>query len=190
MNKRDLISSIADKSGLSKSEAGKAVDAVFDSISGALAKGDEIRLVGFGTFSVPKRRVPSKFRPANIAPLSEVELMTSASFSPGPGRKFQKGPAQGPSVEYWPAGKSVPSSVLTQRTSDQLAHFVEDTRQTPLDQIRTKLVTQIAGYSLMQSSAIEVTDAITRKTSKILASMDAPSKHSAYVRSRLIGTIE
>ena len=47
MNKQDLISNVADHSGLSKSDAGKAVDAVFDSISSALSGGGEVRLVGF-----------------------------------------------------------------------------------------------------------------------------------------------
>jgi len=50
MNKNDLISAVADASGLSKGDATKAVEAVFDSVTGALAKGDEVRLVGFGTF--------------------------------------------------------------------------------------------------------------------------------------------
>lgn len=55
MNKNDLIASVADAGGLSKADATRAVDSVFSSIAGALAKGDEVRLVGFGTFSVAKR---------------------------------------------------------------------------------------------------------------------------------------
>lgn len=55
MNKNELISRVADQAGLSKADASKAVDAVFDSITGSLKKGDEVRLVGFGTFSVAKR---------------------------------------------------------------------------------------------------------------------------------------
>ena len=55
MNKNDLISAVADSSGLTRSDATKAVESVFDAISGALKKGDEVRLVGFGTFSVRKR---------------------------------------------------------------------------------------------------------------------------------------
>lgn len=55
MNKNELISSVADKSGLSKMDAGRAIDAVFMSIEGALTSGDEVRIVGFGTFSVAQR---------------------------------------------------------------------------------------------------------------------------------------
>ena len=56
MNKNDLVASVANDSGLSKADAAKAVDSVFDTISGALASGSDIRLVGFGTFSVAQRR--------------------------------------------------------------------------------------------------------------------------------------
>ena len=55
MNKNDLIASVADSSGLTKADAGRAVDAVFASIEGALKGGDEVRIVGFGTFSVAHR---------------------------------------------------------------------------------------------------------------------------------------
>ena len=55
MNKNDLIASVADGSGLSKADAGRAVDAVFASIADALKGGDEVRIVGFGSFSVASR---------------------------------------------------------------------------------------------------------------------------------------
>ena len=55
MNKNDLISSVADSSGLSKADAGRAVDAVFESIASALKGGGDVRIVGFGTFSVAHR---------------------------------------------------------------------------------------------------------------------------------------
>ena len=56
MNKNDLVASVVDDSGLSKADAAKAVDSVFDTISKALSGGSDIRLVGFGTFSVAQRR--------------------------------------------------------------------------------------------------------------------------------------
>ena len=56
MNKQELIGTVADTSGLGKGDASKAVEAVFDAISTALKKGDEVRLVGFGTFSVSRRK--------------------------------------------------------------------------------------------------------------------------------------
>ena len=55
MNKNDLIASVADSSELTKADAGRAVDAVFASIEGALKGGAEVRIVGFGTFSVAHR---------------------------------------------------------------------------------------------------------------------------------------
>ena len=55
MNKNDLIAAVADSSGLTKADAGRAVDAVFSSIEGSLKSGGEVRIVGFGTFSVAHR---------------------------------------------------------------------------------------------------------------------------------------
>lgn len=56
MNKNDLVSMVADKAGLSKSDSANAVDGIFDAISDALGGGEEVRLVGFGTFTVSQRR--------------------------------------------------------------------------------------------------------------------------------------
>jgi len=55
VNKNDLVAHVAEVADLSKADAGKAVDAVFDSIIDALKKGDDVRLVGFGTFAVAER---------------------------------------------------------------------------------------------------------------------------------------
>ena len=55
MNKSDLIDAIAESAGLSKADAGRALDATVNSITGALKKGQSVSLVGFGTFSVRKR---------------------------------------------------------------------------------------------------------------------------------------
>jgi DNA-binding protein HU-beta len=63
MNKQDLIASVADSSGLSKNDAGKAVEGVFEAITGALKSGGEVRLVGFGTFSVSKRKASTGRNP-------------------------------------------------------------------------------------------------------------------------------
>ena len=56
MNKNDLVAAVASNSGLSKADAGKAVDGVFNSLTGALRQGDNVRLAGFGTFSVVDRK--------------------------------------------------------------------------------------------------------------------------------------
>jgi len=54
-NKNDLVTAVATSTGLTKSDAAKAVDAVFESITASLKGGDEVRLVGFGTFAVTAR---------------------------------------------------------------------------------------------------------------------------------------
>jgi DNA-binding protein HU-beta len=63
MNKNDLIGEVASAAGLSKADATKAVDAVFDNIAGALGNGGEVRLVGFGTFSVSHRKATTGRNP-------------------------------------------------------------------------------------------------------------------------------
>ena len=55
MNKNDLVSAVADAAGLTKADAGRAVDGVFDIITSALKAGGDVRIVGFGTFSVAQR---------------------------------------------------------------------------------------------------------------------------------------
>ncbi len=71
MNKQDLVAHVADAAGLSKADATKAVDSVIDGITDSLKRGNEVRLVGFGTFAVAKRaaskgRNPRTGEPINI----------------------------------------------------------------------------------------------------------------------------
>lgn len=56
MNKNELIAAVADKTSLSKNDATTAVEGVFDVITAALKEGDEVRVVGFGTFVVTQRK--------------------------------------------------------------------------------------------------------------------------------------
>jgi len=55
MNKSELIAAVADKAGLSRSQASAAVEATIESIVTTLKSGDDVRLVGFGTFQVVQR---------------------------------------------------------------------------------------------------------------------------------------
>ena len=55
MTKEDFVALVADKGGLSKVEAGRAVDAFCDSVSDALGRGEQVRLPGFGNFEVQQR---------------------------------------------------------------------------------------------------------------------------------------
>ena len=82
MNKNDLISSVAESSGLTKADAGRAVDGVFDSIASALSSGDDVRIVGFGSFSVANRAASTGRNPR-----TGEEIQIPASKQP----KFKAG---------------------------------------------------------------------------------------------------
>ncbi len=69
MNKNELITEVAERAGLTKAAAGQAVDSVFEVISSTLAKGDEVRLVGFGTFLTAKRKATEGRNPRTGEPL-------------------------------------------------------------------------------------------------------------------------
>lgn len=69
MNKTELVAAVAEKAALSKKDADAAVTAVLDSIKGALADGDKVALVGFGTFSVKERAARTGINPLTKAPM-------------------------------------------------------------------------------------------------------------------------
>jgi DNA-binding protein HU-beta len=82
MNKNELIAAVADKTGLAKGDATSAVEAIFDAITGALKDGDEVRVVGFGTFVVSQRKAGKGRNPQ-----TGEEIDIPASKSP----KFRAG---------------------------------------------------------------------------------------------------
>ncbi len=86
MNKQELIATVADMSGLAKSDAIKAVESVFEAISGSLKKGDEVRLVGFGTFSISKRKASTGRNPRTGEPMT-IKASTQPKFKAGKGLK-------------------------------------------------------------------------------------------------------
>ncbi|WP_119678489.1 HU family DNA-binding protein [Indioceanicola profundi] len=86
MNKNDLVASVAETAGLTKGDAGKAVDAVFDAIAGALKKGDEVRLVGFGTFAVAERAASEGRNPRTGEKIS-IPASKQPKFKAGKGLK-------------------------------------------------------------------------------------------------------
>ena len=67
MNKADLISAIAEKSGLTKSDSKKALDAFIDSVSEELKKGGKVSLVGFGTYTVTEKSARKGINPRTKA---------------------------------------------------------------------------------------------------------------------------
>lgn len=86
MNKNDLVASVAANSGLSKADSTKAVDAVFDSITSSLKGGNEVRLVGFGTFTVTQRRA-SEGRNPRTGEKIQIPASNQPKFRAGKGLK-------------------------------------------------------------------------------------------------------
>ncbi|GAB3116635.1 HU family DNA-binding protein [Novispirillum itersonii] len=82
MNKSDLVDAVAAESGLTKADAAKAVDALFNAVTDALKKGDEVRLVGFGTFAVSERAARTGKNPRTGEPL-EIAASKQPKFKPG-----------------------------------------------------------------------------------------------------------
>lgn len=82
MNKVELIAAVAEKAGLSKKDAEKAVAAVVSSIEGALANGDKVQLIGFGTFEVRERAERQGINPRTREPIT-IAASKSIVFKPG-----------------------------------------------------------------------------------------------------------
>ena len=82
MNKQDLISSVAESADISKQKAASAVDAVLESIKGSLSQGGDVRLVGFGTFSVSQRAATTGRNPRTGEPIN-IPASKQAKFKPG-----------------------------------------------------------------------------------------------------------
>lgn len=81
MNKSELCKAVADAAGMTQADAGRAVDAVFDSISGALKSGEQVALAGFGTF-VAKTRAAREGRNPATGKTIQIAARTSAAFKP------------------------------------------------------------------------------------------------------------
>lgn len=86
MNKQELIGVVATATGLSKGDATKAVDGVFDAITEALKKNDEVRLVGFGTFHVANRAA-SEGRNPRTGEKINIPASKQPKFKAGKGLK-------------------------------------------------------------------------------------------------------
>ena len=82
MNKQELIGTVSDNAGLSRGDAAKAVEAVFDTISSALKRGDEVRLVGFGNFAVTRRKASVGRNPRTGEPM-QIKATSQPKFRPG-----------------------------------------------------------------------------------------------------------
>lgn len=86
MNKNELVAAVASEAGLSRADAARAVDAVFDCIAGALKGGDDVRLVGFGTFSVAERAASTGRNPRTGETI-QIAASKQPKFKAGKGLK-------------------------------------------------------------------------------------------------------
>ncbi len=86
MNKNDLVAQVSASADLSKADSARAVDAVFETIADSLKGGQEVRLVGFGTFSVANRRA-SQGRNPRTGEQIQIPASRQAKFKAGKGLK-------------------------------------------------------------------------------------------------------
>ena len=82
MKKVELIEAVAAKAGLTKADAGRALDATIEAITGALVKGDRVPLVGFGTFATSKRAARVGRNPQTGAEV-KIPARTAVTFKAG-----------------------------------------------------------------------------------------------------------
>ena len=82
MNKGDLVNAMADGSGLSKTDAERALDAMIDAIKTSLQKGDQVALVGFGTFVVRERAARTGRNPRTREEIT-IPASKVPAFKPG-----------------------------------------------------------------------------------------------------------
>ncbi len=86
MNKNDLVSAVASSTAMSKADSAKAVEGVFDAISGALSSGGDVRIVGFGTFSVANRKATTGRNPRTGQAI-QIPASKQPKFKAGKGLK-------------------------------------------------------------------------------------------------------
>ncbi len=86
MNKNDLVTVVANKTDLSKADSAAAVDSVLDAISETLTGGGEVRLVGFGTFSITNRRATEGRNPRTGEKI-QIPASKQPKFKAGKGLK-------------------------------------------------------------------------------------------------------
>ena len=82
MNKQELIAAMAAHADLTKADAGRALDAFCEAVTAALSRGDDVALVGFGTFAVKTRDARTGRNPATGEAI-EIAASNSVGFKPG-----------------------------------------------------------------------------------------------------------
>lgn len=87
MNKAELVASIAEKSNMTKKDAENVLNAFMESVQEALAKGEKVQLVGFGTFEVRDRKAREGRNPRNPEEVIQIPASKAPVFKAGKGLK-------------------------------------------------------------------------------------------------------
>jgi DNA-binding protein HU-beta len=82
MNKQELIAQVADQTGLARTDTARMVETMLDLITAHLKKGGEVRLVGFGNFSVSRRKASVGRNPRTGEPMN-IKATSQPKFRPG-----------------------------------------------------------------------------------------------------------
>ena len=121
MNKQELIGHVADRAGLSRNDASRAIETMLEVITSTLKRGDEVRLVGFGNFSVTRRKASTGRNPRTDEPMQyadfaewQNELLQSPDEHAEQGRNFWNELKRGLSPLSLPLEK--------RKTADQTFH--------------------------------------------------------------------
>ena len=86
MNKNDLVAAVSARTGLTRADCARAVDGLFDAIADALKAGDEVKIVGFGAFSVSQRKA-SQGRNPRTGEAIQIPATNQPRFKAGKGLK-------------------------------------------------------------------------------------------------------
>jgi DNA-binding protein HU-beta len=87
MNKSELAAAVSSVTGLSKADAGRAVDAVIDTITAEVAAGNKVAVQGFGTFALKERAARTAKNP-KTGEVIQVAAKKVGKFTPGSNLKF------------------------------------------------------------------------------------------------------
>jgi len=82
MNKQELIAVVADQTGMARADTARVVEGLLETITVQLKKGGEVRLVGFGNFSVSRRKASTGRNPRTGEPMN-IKATSQPKFRPG-----------------------------------------------------------------------------------------------------------
>ena len=82
MNKQELISQVADRAGLNRNDASRAIETMLEIVTATLKRGDEVRLVGFGNFSITRRKASTGRNPRTGEPM-QIKASVQPKVRPG-----------------------------------------------------------------------------------------------------------